>query len=345
MIDEEAIARVASILRSGRLVQGDEVLAFERELARRTGRKHAVCVSSGTSALDLAFRALDLRPGDELLVPSLTWPSPAHVARQLGLAVRLTDVDPLEWNARAEDYDRARTPRTRAAVVIDQFGFPVRQDELDAALEDTIVVEDAACALGSLGERCPAGGFGHVSCLSFHPRKIVTTGEGGACLTDDDELAERLRALRNHGQRAPGEFLMAAGNHRLTDFAAALGRAQLGHLDDEIASRRAIAERMRGALPFLELQAEAPRTRASFQTLGALLPEGADRDATLSRLLEAGVGAGRLSYALGRLGTVGEGARAPIAESIAERGIALPVFGGLDEESIDHIIRALERAR
>jgi perosamine synthetase len=342
MIDDEAIARAAAVLRSGRLVQGAEVEAFERALAARTGRRHAVCVSSGTSALELAYRALGLGPGSPILIPSLSWPSPAHVARTLGLEVALTDVDPLEWNARAEHFTARRDERTKAAVVIDQFGFPARQRELRQALEGLAIIEDAACALGSHGELAPSGGFGDISCLSFHPRKLVTTGEGGACLTDDDELAETLRALRNHGQASPGVFVVAAGNHRLTDFAAALGAAQLPRLDAEIASRRAIAARLREALPWLTFQVEAPGTRANVQTFGALVPEGADRDQVLARVRERGVEAGKLSYALGRVHTAGAPTSCPTAESIADRGIALPMFGAMDDATCEHLVRALE---
>jgi perosamine synthetase len=345
MIDEDAIARTTAILRSGRLVQGPEVEAFERALAERTGRAHAVCVSSGTAALELACRALELSPGSEVLIPSLSWPSPAHVARMLGLEVVLTDVDPAEWNARAAHFVSRRSARTRAAIVIDQFGFPARQAELRDALEGLVVIEDAACALGSRGELVPCGGFGAISCLSFHPRKIVTTGEGGACLTDDAALAARLRALRNHGQSAPGVFVAAAGNHRLTDFAAALGAAQLNRLDAEIDARRAVADLLRRALPWLEFQQEVPGTRANVQTLGALVPRGTDRDALLARLRERGVEAGRLSYALGRLATTGALATLPDAEAIADRGIALPIFGAMDDATRERLIQDVESAR
>jgi perosamine synthetase len=345
MIDEAAIARATEVLRSGRLVQGPEVEAFERALAERTGRAHAVCVSSGTAALELACRALELPQGSEILVPSLSWPSPAHVARLLGLEVVLTDVDPAEWNARAEHFASKRSARTRAAIVIDQFGFPARQAELRDALEGLVVIEDAACALGSRGEVVPCGGFGVISCLSFHPRKIVTTGEGGACLTDDDALAARLRSLRNHGQSSPGVFVAAAGNQRLTDFAAALGAAQLAGLDAEIDARRAVADMLRRALPWLEFQREAPGTSANVQTLGALVPRGVDRDALLTRLHERGVEAGRLSYALGRLETTGAVGTFPNAEAIADRGIALPIFGAMDDATRDRLIQHVESAR
>lgn len=345
MIDEATIERATSVLRSGRLVQGPEVEAFERALAERTGRRHAICVSNGTSALELAFRALGLEPGSEILVPSLTWPSPAHAARALGLEVRLVDVDAEEWNARASHFREKRTPRTKAAVVIDQFGFPVRQAELREALDGLVVIEDAACALGSRGELVPGGGFGHVSCLSFHPRKIVTTGEGGACLTDDDALAAELRALRNHGQAAPGVFTVAAGNHRLTDFAAAMGRAQLDRLDEEIERRRAIADALRRALPSLAFQREAPGTAANVQTLGALLPAGLGRDEAIAALRARGVEAGRLSYALSRLPTVAVDQPAPNAEAIEDRGVALPMFGALTDHEVERIVLSVESLR
>ena len=347
LITEEAIARVGAILRSGMLVQGDEVRAFEEALAARVGRKHAIAVSSGTAAIELALRAAELPAGAEILIPGLSWPSPANIAMAHGYRPRLVDVDLDEWNARGEAYAAARNERTAAAIIIDQFGSPVRQRELREALDGLVVIEDAACALGSSGEERMAGAFGLISCFSFHPRKILTTGEGGACLTDDDAIAERLRALRNHGQRAPGEFIVASGNYRLTEFAAALGSAQLPRLEDEIAARRRVSDRFRSALSeIFTPQRIAGGAQSNMQTFGLLLPaeiakSERERDEFLAALRESGVMATRLSYALHRIETLGRHPRLINAEAIETRGVAIPCHGGLSEQDVEFIIERL----
>jgi len=196
-IGEDEQRAVSAVLQSGQLVQGALVERFEHSVAALTGRRHAVAVSSGTSALQLALRALQIGPGDEVLCPALSWPSPAHAIRVAGAKVRFVDVDQDEWNSSAEALRAARTGNTKAAIVIDQFGNPVRAEQIREALGSLPIIEDAACALGSRFTSGPCGGLGRVSCVSFHPRKILTTGEGGICLTDDDDLAEQLRMTRS----------------------------------------------------------------------------------------------------------------------------------------------------
>jgi perosamine synthetase len=340
---------VAEVLRSGQLVSGARVEAFERALAARCGRAHAVAVSSGTSALELALLALGVGSvggTDQVIVPALTWPSPAHAVLLRGAVPVLVDVDPHEWNTPAALYAAARNDRTRAAIVIDQLGNPARRDEVGKALEGVPIVEDAACAIGSrFAGGSPCGSFGVVSCLSFHPRKLLATGEGGMCLTDDAALAERLRMLRNHGQGAPGQFVAPSGNHRLTEMAAALGLVQLERLDALLGERRVLAARYRDALPELQLQRAPEGAVPNHQTLGALLPEGVDRDEVIAAAAAQGVQLGRVSYALSQVPTVA--ARALVssnpvhAERIVERGVALPAYGGMAPREQDRVIEAV----
>lgn len=345
-------AHLAAVVGSGRLVQGPFVARFEAALAARTGRRHAVAVSSGTAALELALRLLGVGPGDEVIVPALTWPSPAHAAAWVGATPVLVDVDPAEWNATPEAFAAARTPRTRAAIAIHQFGFPARVPALLDALPGVPVVEDAACALGASLDGRPAGGLGGVvGCLSFHPRKTVTTGEGGALLLDDDALADRARVLRNHGQRAPGDFVEAGPNLRLGELGAAIGLGQVERLDGLLAARRRLADRYRGALPEVCVpQAAAPGAAPSHQTCGvrlaADLGPGA-RDRLVAALAARGIEAGRLSYALHRLPSL-RGARVPAplpgAEALDDRGLALPLFATMTDAQQDRVLAALEAA-
>jgi perosamine synthetase len=347
-IGEEERAAVDAVLSSGMLVQGAQVARFEALLAARCGRKHGIAVSSGTAALELALRAAGVGPGDEVLCPALTWPSPANAIRLVGAIPVLVDVDPLEWNATGAAFAAARTDATRAAILIDQFGNPLRARETLDALPDLALIEDAACALGSRTDLGPCGSVGLVSCMSFHPRKVITTGEGGVCLTDDDALADRLRRLRNHGQAAPGVFEEVSMNFRLTELGGALGVSQMTRLDAILAARRALLDRYRAALPKLGFQRCPPGGRENAQTAGALLPEGTtegDRERLIARLREDGVEVGRLSYALSRVPSLGlEATAVPVSEDLVTRGLALPLYPGMTEEEQARVVRAVEAA-
>ncbi len=350
---EEEIAACARVLRSGMLVQGREVGEFEEALAARTGRKHAVAVASGTAALELALRALGVGPGDEVLCPALTWPSPAHAVLAVGAEVALVDIDPHEWNATAETLAAGRTPRTRGAIVIDQFGNPARHAEIVRALPELPIVVDAACSLGASYAGAPCGSQGLIACTSFHPRKVLTTGEGGACLCDDDALAERLRILRNHGQRAPGQFVCAAGNERMTELAAAIGAAQLRKLDRLVAERRRLAEQIRAAFLGRAFQRAPAGGVANAQTLGLVVGapgQGSrERDRVIAALAQDGVQAGKLSYALPELPQFADAAASAArhgrllahARDVAARGLALPLYPSMSDAEAAHVIAAL----
>ncbi|HEX2678710.1 MAG TPA: aminotransferase class I/II-fold pyridoxal phosphate-dependent enzyme, partial [Polyangiales bacterium] len=235
---------VAAVLATGRLVQGEQVARFQSLVAAHTGRKHALAVSSGTAALRIALETLGVGRGDHVLVPDLTWPSPAHVVVELGATPVLVDVDLRSWNvtAQAMAAARAQAGSVRAAIAIDQFGNPCPAREIAAALPGVPLIVDAACSLGSrLDASTACGALGVIACLSFHPRKVLTTGEGGMCLTDDDALAATLAQLRNHGQVSPGVFARASGNHRMSEIAAAIGSVQMKRLDGIVSGRRALA--------------------------------------------------------------------------------------------------------
>src|SRR4051795_3250678 len=185
-------AEIAAVLETGQLTMGPKVPEFEAELARACGTSEAVAVSSGTAALHLAVLACDLRPGDEVVVPAYTFPATANVVALSGLKPVLVDVDPETMNIDASKIEIG--PRTKLILGVHLFGRPMRMHELP---EDVPVLEDAAGALGAQYRGRACGGLGVAGCLSFHPRKIVTTGEGGAVTTNDDALADAVRMLRN----------------------------------------------------------------------------------------------------------------------------------------------------
>ena len=315
---------------------------FEQAVGALVGRKHAVAVSSGTAALQLALKVLGIGPGDEVLCPALSWPSPAHAVRVAGGKVQFVDIDADEWNSTEEGLRAARTSNTKAAIVIDQFGNPARAAAIRDALGALPIIEDAACALGSRFSTGPCGSLGKISCLSFHPRKILTTGEGGMCLTDDDDTAEKLRMLRNHGQLR-GEFVVAAGNHRMTEIAAALGLAQLQRLDDIVARRRELASLYRARLEGeVGVQLTPAGAESNFQTFGVILPQGRDRNAVREKLAERGIEAGLLSFAINKLGSfAGSNVSMPVAEHTATRGLALPLFPQMRNAEAEDVATAL----
>ena len=342
----EEIAAVTRVLESGMLISGALVQEFEQGLAERCGRKHAIAVANGTVALELALRALGIDSG-EVLVPAMSWPSPAHVAAWVGATPRLVDIDHATWNGEAAGLAAARNADTAAVIAIDQFGVPADQPAIAAALPDVPIIEDAACAIGSTLNGRPCGSFGVISCLSFHPRKVLTTGEGGACLTDDDALADRLRIFRNHGQIAPGVFVEPGPNARLTEMQAAIGLVQLERLDGMISRRREICTAYRAALPALgiEFQQHPAGAAVNEQTFGAVVPSGVDRDTFVAAMQEQGIGAGILSYAMTRIGSLVQLEQsAPIAEDIVDRGFALPVHTAMSDEDIEAVITALVSA-
>ena len=221
---EEARA-VAEVLESGQLTMGPKVAEFESGLAAATGTGHAVAVSSGTAALHLTVLALGLGPGDEVLVPAYTFPATANAVALAGATPVLVDVDPETLNVDGARLAGALTPRTRAAMAVHLFGRPVGWDAFEALPEGVTVVEDAAGALGAQSRGRPCGSLGVAGCLSFHPRKIVTTGEGGAVVTNDDTIVDGIRRLRHHGIEPQGEFEIRAPatNYRLADILCAVG--------------------------------------------------------------------------------------------------------------------------
>lgn len=355
-IGSDEAAAVERVLKSGMLVQGREVAAFEALLAAYTRRKHAIAVANGTAALELALRALGVSAGDEVLCPALTWPSPAHAVRMVGAVPVLVDVDPHEWNGTEHTFALAKTERTRAAIVIEQFGNPARHGAIARALAGVPVIVDAACSLGSHYEGAPCGSHGVIACMSFHPRKVITTGEGGVCLTNDDALADALRSLRNHGQREPGVFDRASGNYRMTELQAAIGSVQMGKLDRVCEARRTLARMYEELLPELPFQRAPQGGLANRQTLGVLVGEqnagSALRDQIISKLAQAGVQAGRLSYALSTLpqfaaeATHANAAGRSLAHSIdiAARGLALPLFPDMTGVQVERVVSALRSA-
>ena len=235
---------------NGWLTSGPKVREFEQLFAERHQVKHALAVTSATTALHLALVALNIGPGDEVIVPAFTWVSTANVVLYCGATVVFADVNPITFNMDHDDLKRRITSRTRAIIPVHLFGLCADMDTIRQIAGDIPLIEDGACAAGAAYKGVPAGCLGTIGCFSFHPRKSVTTGEGGMITTNDDRIAETLSMLRNHGasiseeQRHHGprpyilpEFNLLGYNYRMTDLQGAVGVVQLKKLDQFIGER------------------------------------------------------------------------------------------------------------
>ena len=336
---------MAEVLESGLLTMGPKVAEFESELARVCERPHAVAVSSGTAALHLAVLALGIGEGDEVLVPAFTFPATANVVALAGARPVLVDVDPETMNLDPAHVDAAVTRRTCAVLAVHLFGRPLDWEALmDVVPPPVAVIEDAAGALGARHRGRPCGSLGLAACLSFHPRKVVTTGEGGAVVCADEELADAVRRLRHHGIEPRGAFdiRLPGFNYRLADLLCAVGIPQLQRLDELLAARRGIAE---GYAERLEGIVELP-TVGEGDTHGwqAYVVRVDRRDEVLRALREQGVEAQIGTYAVHRLSAYRDQGPFPGADACFERGLALPLHSELDESDLDRIAEVIRSA-
>jgi perosamine synthetase len=341
-VGAEEAAAVAEVLDSGLLTMGPKVAEFEAELARVCERPQAVAVSSGTAALHLAVLALGIGKRDEVLVPAFTFPATANVVALAGARPVLVDVDPQTMNLDPAQVEAAVTRRTRAVLAVHLFGRPLDWEALAAAVPPPVaLIEDAAGALGARYRGRPCGGLGPAGCLSFHPRKVVTTGEGGAVVCADDELADAVRRLRHHGIEPRGDFdiRLPGFNYRLADVLCAVGIPQVRRLEELLAARRrvaeAYAERLRGAV---ELPGSDDGDMHGWQAYVVKLDR---RDEALRALREHGIEAQIGTYALHRLSAYRDQGAFPGADDCFERGLALPLHSQLSDSDLDRIAEAV----
>ncbi len=358
---------VTEVLLSGRLIQGERVAAFEASVCDYTGARHAVAVNNCTSALHVSLLAMGVRPGDRVLVPALSWLSSANVIVQCGAEPVFVDVDSRTYNMDATDLARvlaemseAERAKVKAILSVHLFGQMADMSAIMALADQygLVVLEDAACALGATFEKRQAGRWGQAGCFSFHPRKAITTGEGGMIITDDDRLARRLRALRNHGMRwgeRGVDFVCAGYNYRMTEMQAALGVVQMGKVGALIAERIRAARRYDEALaasdwtrPFVD-----ERGTSVFQSYVLTLPDAvqADRACIIAALKERGVETTIGSYCMPQTRwfrrTYGRAASEhwPVSVWAYNALLALPLFSGLSEEEQERVVRCLNEVK
>ena len=337
-VGELELAEVAGVFESGMLTMGPKVAEFEAEIARLCETEHALAVTSGTAALHLAVLALELEPGDEVLVPAYTFPATANVVALAGLTPVLADVDPETMNVDPAKLEVG--PRTKLLLGVHLFGRPLPLHELP----DVPLLEDAAGALGASYRGRACGGLGVAGCLSFHPRKIVTTGEGGAVTTNDAQVAANVAQMRNHGWRTlvPPDMPVAGLNYRLSDILCAVGIAQTRRFDELMAARTRVAdgytERLRD-LPVLLPRAD----EGDVHGWQAYVIQVDDRDRVLAELRAQGIEAQIGTYALNLLGAYRDQGDFPGATRVFERALALPLHSQLTDVELDRVAEALDK--
>jgi perosamine synthetase len=363
---EEAEA-AADAVRSGWLAQGPRVAAFEEALADRVGADHGVAVSSGTAALHLGLLLLGVGPGDEVIVPSLSHIATASVVTYVGATPVFADVDLRTQNVTGETIAVVLTPRTRAVIPVHQAGTPADVGAIRSTLGATgiEILEDAACALGATYGGREIGTHSDLVAVSFHPRKVITTGEGGMLLLSSDravERAERARRLREHGVSASAwarhnsgdpsseAFPEVGFNFRMSDVQAAVGLVQLGRLDRIVARRRELAARyhqLLGDVPGLLMPADPDHGETNYQSFWVLLPVDfpIGRDHLLQEMKSAGVScrrgimAAHLEKAFSHLPP----AELPNTETLSTRSLILPLFHAMTDDDQVAVANVLRR--
>lgn len=366
--DEEEIRLLRECLASRWVTQGPMTARFEQLLAARHGVAHAMATTSCTAALHLAALALELGPGDDVIVPAFTWVTSAHCAEYVGARAVFADVEYETFNLDPGALEAAITPATRAVVVVHLFGQAARMDEILAITRKRgiAVIEDAACAIGTTYRGIPVGGLGDIGCFSFHPRKVITTGEGGLVTTMRGELAERVKSFRNHGATgmpfgmdvarpyAMSTYDNLGFNLRLSDIQAAVGVAQMAKLDALLAERLARARRYDVLLRDLQSIAVPMVPKECGHTYQGyvirVLEGGVDRrnaimDAMAERKLQTRPGTHavhRLGYYAHKYGLKPE--QFPNAAACEDTSITLPIFPGMSDSDQERVVEALQSA-
>ncbi len=359
---EADAAAVAEVVRSGRLSIGPKLEAFEEALAECCGTRHAVGVSSGTAGLHTILAALEIGPGDEVLVPSFTFNASVSVIFLAGATPVFVDIEPDTYNLDPQDVEAKISPRTRAILAVDVFGHPAEWDELEriAARHGLALIDDCCEALGARYRGRPLGSLGVAGCFGFYPNKPITTGEGGMITTDDDELARRARSIRNQGRSAMGQWLEheALGyNYRMCEMAAALGASQLARLEELLAHRCRVAEGYRERLEG-HAGIKRPASRAHVERCWFVyvveLSDGTDRTVVMERLNHRGIPTRAYFSPIHlqpyvqarlechpRLAATGRAGALPRTEEIAARTVALPFHPQLEPAELDRVVDAL----
>lgn len=354
-------------IESGWLTQGPKVAEFESAFARRHGARRAIAVTSCTTGLHLALTAMGIGPGDEVIVPSFTWVATANAVLHCGADLVLADVDTDTYNVTPDTVAAVATERTRAVIPVHLFGLCADVDALRSVVPSQVqVLEDAACAVGAALRGRSAGSLGEAAVFSLHPRKVITTGEGGVVTTSDTTLAQRAETLRNHGASIPEEIRHGGSrphampdhdvlgfNYRMSDLQGALGLSQLAKLDGLIVQRQAWADRYREALSdiaWLTPPSVPDEYRHGWQAYVCTVDQECaprSRDDIMDSLHACGVqsrpgthAVHMLKYYRQRFGYQPEDF--PVSRACAEWTLAIPLHNRLTVEDFEHVVKSLK---
>jgi perosamine synthetase len=361
-LGEEEARAAADAVRSGWVAQGPRVAEFERAFAARVGAAHGVALSSCTTALHLALLVSGIGPGDEVVVPSFSFIATANAVRYAGAVPVFADVDPAGGNLTPGTIAEVLTPRTRAVLLVHQGGVPADARAVSAAVRPygITVIEDAACAAGSTAYGAPVGSEALIAAWSFHPRKLLTTGEGGMLTLDSAQWAARLRRLREHGMDVSAadrhasagpvfeHYLETGYNYRMTDIQAAVGLVQLGRLDAMVRRRRELAGRyheLLAGVPGVHPVRDPVHGLSNYQSFWVLLdrefPGG--RDGALARLAAAGISARRGIMAAHLEPAYRDVPHVPlpVTERLARDSLILPLFHTMDAAQQERVVDVL----
>lgn len=343
-IGEAEIEAAVAVLRSGRVVQGPEVAAFEEEFTKVADTAHCVAVNSGTSALQLSLMAMGIGPGDEVIVPSFSFAASANAVRLVGAEPVFADIEPASFCIDPDAAEALVGPRTAAIMPVHLYGHPADMARLTALAErhSLAILEDACQAHGAEADGTRVGSFGTAGTFSFYPTKNMHALEGGMITTDDAELARKLRLLRNQGMERRYENEIVGANMRMTDVAAAIGRVQLARLEEWTERRRAGAARLDERLTFTVPPPVAAGARHVYHQYTVRVEH--DRDRAQELLGEAGIGSAvyypipihrLLPYRGGRDWEL------PETEKAAEQVLSLPIHPSLTESDLDRIAESV----
>lgn len=348
VIGEAEIAAAVRVLRSGRVVQGPEVAAFEHEFSSMVADRHCVAVNSGTSALHLTLMALGIGPADEVIVPSFTFAATANAVRLVGADPVFADIDPATYCLAPDAVAAAISPRTAAIMPVHLYGHPAPMDDLQALADrhGLAIVEDACQAHGAALDGKPAGSFGAAGCFSFYPTKNMHALEGGMIATADANLARRLRLLRNQGMEARYANEIVGANLRMTDVAAAIGRVQLEQLPGWTEQRVRNAKSLDARITALPAPFVADGATHVYHQYTLRAP--GERDRFQRRLSELGVGSAvyyltpvhRLRPYLPEHGHLA----LPETECAVAEVVSLPVHPSLTPAQLDRVAEAVNEA-
>lgn len=350
MLDASEERAVGDVIRSGWVLQGPQVAEFEREFAAYVGASEAIAVSSGTAALHLILLAAGIGQGDSVICPSYSFIATANSIRHCGAEAIFVDIDPQTYNLNPELLKTVLKPNTKAVMTVHQVGFPSDIERIAAFCKqhNLIFIEDAACALGSLykGERI---GKPHslAAAFSFHPRKVITTGDGGMVTTNSPELARRVRALRQHGLLNPAEGYLEVGyNFRLTDMQAAVGREQLRKLPELLSKRRMQAEcyiKAFSNIEWLQPQLDTPDTKSNYQSFQMRILPGSpvSQSQLVSHLDQKGITAQPGIVPIHKQHFYSSATYLPETERAYREVVMLPIYHSLSSDEQHYIINSV----